>query len=142
MEGERLICLRKPRFGERRLRSARANASLRQRSIVMIRKHIHTGAGCGQQIRCKQCVTGGAGTENHHPGSRLLDEGTEDFEVASVRGCIISCRRAVNRRQVGFIHELGGGDASAKEVGLGEKAGRLIRGPDARRIAGARTDGE
>jgi hypothetical protein len=67
----------------------------------MIRKHIHAGTGCARQVRCKRGLTGGAGTEDHHLGSRSLYEGTEDFEIAAVRGCIIShrppCGRALDR---------------------------------------------
>src|ERR1700675_4617372 len=105
----------------------------------MIRKHINAaGAGCNEKVRNRGGVAGRAGTKEDHVGKVLLHKRTKYLEVTSVSAGIIAGRRTTYRSEVRLVHELRGGDGAADRAGIGEEAARLVRLPDAGRIAGAR----
>src|SRR6267154_6651503 len=138
MESQGLIRPRQPLFGKSGLGCTPTAASLRQHSIVMIRKYIHAaGAGCNEKVRNRGGVAGRAGTKDDHPGKVFLHKRMKHVEVTSVSAGIIAGRRTTYRSEVRLVHELRGGDAAADRAGIGEEAARLVRLPDAGRIAGA-----
>ena len=59
----------------------------------------------------------------------------KQLEVASVCGRVIAGRQATDGGEIWFVHELGGGDVASRHPREVEQTTRLIRRPDAGRVA-------
>src|SRR5215208_4580213 len=103
----------------------------------MIRNRVQAArAGRNKQVGNIGSLTDCAGTEDQYLGKVLLHERTEYLEVATVSGRAIGwC--AARPSEIRLVHELCGCNGAANRAGIGEKAERLIRHPDAGRVAGA-----
>ena len=101
----------------------------------MVRNCIYAGAGCDEQSGGFRRFIYRAGTEDHHLRHGLLHKSVEYPEVASVCGRVVASRQAADRGEIGLVHEFGGSDVASDVAGKVEKATRLIRGPDASRVA-------
>src|SRR5712672_3287934 len=109
----------------------------------MVRKRIDAaGAGCSEQVRSGDCLTDRAGTEDFYLGKIVLHKRMEYLEVTSVSGRIITGWCTAHLSEVRLIHELCGCDCASDRAAIGKKTARLVRCPDAGRVAGAWTYGE
>ncbi len=108
----------------------------------MVGKRIDAGARCNEQVRRGRCLADCAGAEDFYLGKIFLHKRMEYLEVTSVSGRIITGWCTAHLSEIRLVHELRGCDRASDRAGVGEKTARLVRCPDAGRIAGAWAYGE
>ena len=108
--------------------------------------------GCEQRVGCKESWNGPGRTVRSFRGRAwreqertrrvLFQEWLEDGKIAGVSSGVVSLGGASERREIGFVHEFGGGNSSAGRLGVRQHFARLLRSLLARGIPRSRTNGE